>query len=204
MNLDKLQEWINLGRINPQRPITLRELCRTKVIGRVKDGVKLLARGSEMLTSPVHIVVSRASKSAIAAVEALGGSVITRFYTPTAIRRIRQGSMHPFVSMKWEQDKMVGINEVMRLEGMERTEERAGAVGFEYRLPDPTSRKEMEYYRDKENRGYLSHTVKEGYSPSLFYMTEVQAEEVKQAKIEARKNKKKGTGGFSAAQNKIF
>ena len=41
--------------------------------------------------------------------------------------------------------------------------------GFRTRLPDPTSRKDIEYYRDPANRGYLSHTIKEGEGPSLFF-----------------------------------
>ena len=40
-----------------------------------------------------------------------------------------------------------------------------------YRLPDPTSRKDLEYYRDPAHRGYLSHLVPEGEGPSLFYKT---------------------------------
>lgn len=38
-----------------------------------------------------------------------------------------------------------------------------------YRLPDPTARKALEYYRDPAHRGYLSWTVPEGHSPSLFF-----------------------------------
>lgn len=38
-----------------------------------------------------------------------------------------------------------------------------------YRLPDPTSRKDIEYYRDPAKRGYLSHMVQEGEGPSLFF-----------------------------------
>ena len=60
--------------LNPSNPITLRELCSSRAIHGIKDGVKLLARGSTALTSAVHLVVSRASRSAIQAVEALGGN----------------------------------------------------------------------------------------------------------------------------------
>jgi len=42
---------------------------------------------------------------------------------------------------------------------------------YPYRLPDPTSRKDLEYYRDAAKRGYLSHLVKEGHGPSLFFRT---------------------------------
>lgn len=40
---------------------------------------------------------------------------------------------------------------------------------YKYRLPDATSRKDIEYYRDPAHRGYLSYLVKEGESPSLYF-----------------------------------
>ena len=40
-----------------------------------------------------------------------------------------------------------------------------------YRLPDPTSRKDLEFYRDPAKRGYLTHLVGEGEGPSLFFKT---------------------------------
>lgn len=43
------------------------------------------------------------------------------------------------------------------------------STGFQHRLPDPTSRKDFEYYRDPARRGYLSHLVTEGQTPSLFF-----------------------------------
>lgn len=42
---------------------------------------------------------------------------------------------------------------------------------FAYRLPDPTSRKNIEYYRAPAHGGYLSHMVADGEGPSLFYKT---------------------------------
>ena len=42
---------------------------------------------------------------------------------------------------------------------------------YRFRLPDPTSRKDLEYYRDSAHRGYLSHLVAEGHGPSLFFRT---------------------------------
>lgn len=43
------------------------------------------------------------------------------------------------------------------------------AKKYPYRLPDPTSRKDIEYYRDPAHRGYLSHLLGKGESPSLFF-----------------------------------
>jgi large subunit ribosomal protein L15 len=44
VNLDRLQSWIDQGRINPSRPITLVELKRSGIVSSVRDGIKLLAR----------------------------------------------------------------------------------------------------------------------------------------------------------------
>ena len=176
VNLDRIQAWIDAGRINPAKPITLKELTATRAIHGVKDGVKLLSRGATALTSKINVVVSRASASAISAVEALGGTVTTRYYTPLAIRHIRSGKMHPYVSLKWDQTTP-SIPEMLRIQNADTPEERVKAVGFEYRLPDPTGRKDLEYYRDTKNRGYLSYLVKEGYSPSLYYKTALQKQE---------------------------
>ena len=49
--------------------------------------------------------------------------------------------------------------------------EQAPKKTFYSRLPDPTSRKDIEYYRDPAHRGYMSHLVPEGHGPSLFYKT---------------------------------
>lgn len=168
INLDRIQSWINQSRIDPSKPITVKELARTRAIHGVKDGVKLLARGADTLTSRINIVVSRASAAAIAAIEALGGTVVTRYYTRYAIHRIRQGKTAPYVSLKWEPEKLnnpalltvgMGSDPLQRVKGM----------GFQYRLPDPTGRKDIEYYRDPANRGYLAHTVGEGETPSLYH-----------------------------------
>lgn len=185
INLDTIQQWINQGRLNPNQPITLRELCSSRALHGIKDGVKLLGRGSNALTTPVHLIVSRASQSAIAAVEALGGTVTTRFYTPQAIRRIKQRQMHPFISLKWDQDGIAKT--ALMVDGASTEAERVKSLGYEYRLPDPTGRKDLEYYRDKANRGYLAHTVKEGYSPSLFYKSPLEIEEAKSLKEGLRK-----------------
>ncbi|KIX08767.1 ribosomal protein L15 [Rhinocladiella mackenziei CBS 650.93] len=193
LNLDTIQSWIDQNRLDPKAPITVRELLKSRALHGVKDGVKLLARGSEMLKTPIHIVVSRASQSAIAAVEAIGGTVTTRFYTPQAIRRIKRRQMHPYLSLRWDP---VGINNpALMVEGCESLEYRAAGSGYEYRLPDPTSRSDIEYYRDVKNRGYLSHTVKEGEGPSLYFKPPVSEEQLKELR-------KKNASGRRAAKEK--
>src|ERR1700753_1058156 len=57
-------------------------------------------QNAEQLRTPINIVVSRASAPAIAAVESIGGSVISRYYTPDSIKRILRGDSHPFASLE--------------------------------------------------------------------------------------------------------
>ncbi|KAI9667263.1 MAG: YmL10 [Bathelium mastoideum] len=96
LNLDRVQAWINEGRLDTSKPITLKELSESRCLHGIKaDGVKLLARDAEKLTHPINIVVSRASAAAIAAVERVGGQVVTRYYTQQSIRRILRGESHP-------------------------------------------------------------------------------------------------------------
>lgn len=158
VNLDQMQQWIDQGRLDATRPITPKELIQSGLVGSVKDGVKVLARGKGCLKQPVDVVVSRASAGAIAAIEAAGGRVLTRYYTKLAIRRLLTGE-----SVNTDKPLPVGGEHVERVLG----EARRGP--FRYRLPDPTSRADIEYYRDPAHRGYLSHQLAPGESPSLYF-----------------------------------
>src|ERR1700760_3462495 len=40
LNLDRLQSWIDQGRLNPSRPITLIELVNSRCVTGVSDGIK--------------------------------------------------------------------------------------------------------------------------------------------------------------------
>lgn len=46
VNLDRIQEAIDAGLIDPNQPITMKTLTEARVIGKIEDGVKLLARVS--------------------------------------------------------------------------------------------------------------------------------------------------------------
>lgn len=138
----------------------MKELAKSRCLHGYKDGVKLLAKGSEALKTPINILVSRASKSAIEAVEAAGGTITTRYYTRASIKRLMQGESE---------------NSSIPIPRRTSTESDASLLAeaspFAYRLPDPTSRKDIEYYRDPAHRGYLSHMVKKGQGPSLYFKT---------------------------------
>ena len=44
VNLDRIQEAIDAGIIDPNLPITMKTLREAKVVNKIGDGVKLLAR----------------------------------------------------------------------------------------------------------------------------------------------------------------
>ncbi|KAF9228612.1 ribosomal protein L15 [Gyrodon lividus] len=93
VNLDRIQHWIDQGRLHssPQTPITARELLLSGCVHNVHDGIKLLGDGADFLKSAIHITPSRASKSAIKAVEAKGGSVLCQYYNSLALRDCVKG-----------------------------------------------------------------------------------------------------------------
>ncbi|KAF8480272.1 ribosomal protein L15 [Russula ochroleuca] len=82
VNLDRIAYWIEQGRLtsSPENPITAKELVLSGCIHNAHDGVKLLGDGAQHLKVPIHITPSRASRSAVEAVEKLGGTVYCRYY----------------------------------------------------------------------------------------------------------------------------
>jgi len=113
VNLDRLQHWIDQGRItsSPEQPITARELLLSKCIHNAHDGIKILGdvsslklegryaqamiykilKGREYFKTPIYVIVSRASKSAIEAIERNGGKVVCKFYNGLALRDCLEG-----------------------------------------------------------------------------------------------------------------
>lgn len=183
----------------------------------------LIRQDADQLNSAIHIIVSRASATAIARVEALGGSVTTRFYSPTSVKRVLSGESHPIISLQADVDlidkaaqykpskSILATNVVKNLKAahanpdtpLQVKNEALRAVmaqvstKYKYRLPDATARKDIEYYRDPAHRGYLSHLVKEGESPSLFFKKPGEAKDRKSqaARREAAK---------ASAENRLF
>jgi large subunit ribosomal protein L15 len=73
VNLGRLQKAIEDGKIDIKAKITAEILAGAGLIGKVVDGVRLLAKGD--LTAKIDISVTGASKAAVAAVEKAGGSI---------------------------------------------------------------------------------------------------------------------------------
>ena len=73
LNLGKLQAAIDLKKLDITKLITAKVLISSGLIKTVRDGVRLLGKGT--LNSKIDIEVVGASKAAISAVELAGGSV---------------------------------------------------------------------------------------------------------------------------------
>ena len=74
VNLGRLQIAIDRGRVKPEGTLDAAALKAAGLVRRVRDGVRLLAKGE--IKTPITIAVAGASQAAIAAVEKVGGKVI--------------------------------------------------------------------------------------------------------------------------------
>jgi large subunit ribosomal protein L15 len=79
LNLGRIQEAVDSGRLDGKKPITVEALKDAGLIRRTKDGVRLLGNGE--LKAKLVFEVTGASQSAIKAVEAKGGSVTLKSIT---------------------------------------------------------------------------------------------------------------------------
>ena len=76
VNLGRLQQALDAGRLKDAGALDGAKLVAAGLLRRQGDGIRLLAKGK--LTAAITIEVAGASKSAIAAVEAAGGTVVLR------------------------------------------------------------------------------------------------------------------------------
>ena len=76
VNLGRLQAAIDSGRLDAGKPVDAAALVGAGVISKARDGVRILGKG-ELTAKKIEIHVAGASKSAIAAVEAAGGKIVT-------------------------------------------------------------------------------------------------------------------------------
>jgi large subunit ribosomal protein L15 len=73
VNLGRLQEAIDAGRVDAKQPITSESLILAGVAAKAKDGVRILGNG--VLKAKVELNVAGASKSAVTAIEKAGGKI---------------------------------------------------------------------------------------------------------------------------------
>jgi large subunit ribosomal protein L15 len=91
VNLGRVQAAVDAGKLDASAPVTVDALVKAGIIARARDGVKLLGVGE--LTAKLSFEVTRASKSAVEAVEKAGGSVTTTFASGVAHRGATDGAV---------------------------------------------------------------------------------------------------------------
>ena len=75
VNLGRLQDALDAGKLDAKKPVDAAALVGAGVISKVRDGVRILAKG-ELTTKKVEIHAAGASKAAAEAVEKMGGKII--------------------------------------------------------------------------------------------------------------------------------
>ena len=74
VNIGEIQKAIDDGKIDPSKPVDVNALRAAGLVGKPKDGIRLLGNGN--ISSKIEVHVIGASKPAILAVEKKGGSVV--------------------------------------------------------------------------------------------------------------------------------
>lgn len=126
VNLGTIQTLIDARRLDPLKPISPYELMLSGCINpSARRGIKILGRGSALLRQPITLSASKASQSALAAIEAQGGQYTAQFYT--------QPCMDVLLNPQKAYSKFCRIPLRAR----------------------PINRRTIEYYRNPEKNGYL-------------------------------------------------
>jgi large subunit ribosomal protein L15 len=73
VNLGRIQQAVEAGKLDASAPVTIESLIAAGVVSKQRDGVKILGQGE--LKAKLTFQVAAASKSAVAAIEKLGGAV---------------------------------------------------------------------------------------------------------------------------------
>jgi large subunit ribosomal protein L15 len=74
VNLGRVQAAVDAGRLDAAAAVTIEALIGAGVCARRRDGVKILGKGT--LSAKLAFEVAAASKSAVAAIEGAGGSIV--------------------------------------------------------------------------------------------------------------------------------
>lgn len=86
VNMGKILDWVELGRIDPSKPITLKVLRDSGCVHKFRFGIKVLAGGGDQVAIPIHLEVSDASEEAKRLVKEAGGSVKMIWYNRLGLR----------------------------------------------------------------------------------------------------------------------
>ncbi|CCK72589.1 mitochondrial 54S ribosomal protein uL15m KNAG_0K02260 [Huiozyma naganishii CBS 8797] len=128
LNLERIVWFHRKGRLNLNEGevLDMKKMRDAGVVtGKIKYGIKLLARGQFEFNLPWKVEASAASTKAIAAIERAGGSFVARYFSPMCLK----AHLSPGWFIK-----------------------RTGRVPLPAR---PIKRKYIDYYSNPDKRGYL-------------------------------------------------
>ena len=156
LNVGTIQDYIDMGRLPMDKnnnngdeipTWNMKDLLDAGMFtaSSVKHGIKLLAKGKEKLTTPFKLEISRASETAIDAVEAIGGEVTTVHYNRLALRAL----LKPHKFAPPNEDGSYDLDEVLPNPNNSKTPRALP----KFARPPP---KWQPYYTNWKNRGYLS------------------------------------------------
>ncbi|KHJ75116.1 hypothetical protein OESDEN_25268, partial [Oesophagostomum dentatum] len=132
LSLIELSRLIDLGWVDPSRPIDVAALCATRKFNIKPSlrqcGFDLTAEGADVFTHKIDIEVQYASQTAISAIERAGGRIRVAYYDPDSL----QAAVDPRAWFK------------------------SGTPVPARKAPPPSL---LEYYTSALNRGYLAETA---------------------------------------------
>jgi large subunit ribosomal protein L15 len=73
----------------------------------VHDGIKVLGDGAQYFKTPIYIIASRASKSAIDAIEKNGGKVVCKYYNNLALQDCAEGRIDRISAAPTRRDDII-------------------------------------------------------------------------------------------------
>jgi large subunit ribosomal protein L15 len=108
INIQKILYLIYKGRIDPAKPIGVKEIFYAGGVGKVVDGIKLLSRGADNLKHfpKLDLIVQSATEKAIHAIKECGGSITvshgTRLYNRYLLKpaKFTKQLVEPYPSFK--------------------------------------------------------------------------------------------------------
>mmetsp|Transcript_9148 Transcript_9148/g.19183 ORF Transcript_9148/g.19183 Transcript_9148/m.19183 type:complete len:357 (-) Transcript_9148:638-1708(-) len=173
LNVGTIQDYIDMGRLtidenkndndsaSERIPVwNMKDLLDAGMftVSSVNHGIKLLAKGKERLRTPFKLEISRASETAIDAVEAIGGEVTTVHYNRLALRALLKP--HKFGYGTATDDKNdddeggYGFQQTSEEGALpNRNNSKTPRALPKFARPPP---KWQPYYTNWKNRGYLS------------------------------------------------
>lgn len=98
VNIDRILQLIQVGRIDASKPITLKTLYDARVFKKLRDGLKLLGRGGGDVAQPLYFQVTAVSDTAKDSIEQAGGKVVKTYYNELGLRALCKVSLEESLS----------------------------------------------------------------------------------------------------------